>query len=229
MICTSQAYAMLCLIKQTQCPYPIYARHISTKIASLRTIENVYSDILKIGDRKCSNAYKMSDMCEGQGCVRFAYTCTKNVEMQQRAQRRRDNYWLTVEVQLSPGSQRHGMQENIADHVKKLRFHFFELCELEKEAILLMQQAKKTDDFELYKKTFTLTAHKMRCLQRQVSIIHENSVLAKAVQDMKELHSSAIKFASTETLARWKFLCYNASRWGHPDEIIVYNKPDDKE
>ena len=131
-----------------------------------------------------------------------------------------------IEVQLSS---RHGMQENIADHIQKLRSRFFQLCELEKEAIVLMHQAQETDDFEIYKKTFTVTAHKMRCIRRQVSIIHENSVATKAMQCVKEQHNNAIKFASTEIPARWKMLCYNASSWDHPDEIIIYHDEPEKE
>src|SRR5205085_9754678 len=133
-----------------------HARCTSTNTIEPRTIEHIYNGILNCGGNNCSEAYTTSLECEGEGCVRFAQSSAKNVEMQKRAQRKRDYYWHMLEYRLSPGSHRHGMQENIVEHVKLLRARFFKLCELEKEAILLMQQAQKIDDLELYKKTFTL-------------------------------------------------------------------------
>ena len=123
--------------------------------------------------------------------------------MQQAAQKRRDDYWLVTEIERSS---RHGFHENIAEYLNQLRSDFFGLCYCEKEAILLMQQAEQADDLEMYTKTFTLIAHKMRCIQRQVDIMHENSASAKALSSIRGLHNDAIRFASTEVPARWKML-----------------------
>jgi len=216
---TSHAYAMLCLVKHAQRPCA-HARRVSANTVDSRTIEHIYHDVAKVGDRECTHAFTTTQECNNNGCVRFAITTAKNIQMQQSAQGKRDNYMLQLEIQLSS---RHGILENMEEHAKKLRSQFFTLCTLEKEAICLMQQAQEADNLESYKKTFTLVAHKMRCISRQVKIMDDNSVFAQVAQDVKEQHVDAKQFASTEVPARWRMLCYNASRWDHPDEMIVYD------
>src|SRR5580692_339349 len=87
---TSHLCAMLSLVMPAQRLCTKNVRTLSTKAASPRTIEHIYNDVLKIGDRECSDAYTTSQECQNKGCVRFAQTCAKNIEMQQRAQRKRD-------------------------------------------------------------------------------------------------------------------------------------------
>src|SRR5579863_7106279 len=92
---TSHAYAMLCLVKHAQRPYA-HARRMSANTVDSRTIEHIYHDVAKVGDRECTGAYTTRNECNNRGCVRFAVTTANNIQMQQSAQRKRADYMLQL-------------------------------------------------------------------------------------------------------------------------------------
>lgn len=225
-ICTSSASAMLCLVKKAQRSLRPTIRYASTGVdarSTVRTIEQIYKDVVRIGDRDCSRAfdslYECSSGCFPSACVRFVKTSAKNMEMQQDAQKKRDNYWLALKIRLS--NWRH-FDQNVYDHVVKLGSEFHKLHVLEIETRSCMSSMNTIDDFLLYNKILTLTAHKKNCLLTQVDIIHENSITSTTLQKMKEQNLTTKSFSEIQVSKNLQLVGVN-------QQIILYKKFDDKE
>jgi hypothetical protein len=222
-------------------------QHITTSsslYSHKKTIDDIYNDVINIGEPACSKAYITSGTCTTQACVRFAFTRVKNREIQQRASQTRFSYLYKILSETHEGKYQYQHILEEQHHIKILN-EMDKLFNAEEQAIFNINLNSNTteEEWEKYKKTFKLIAHKKRCLSHQIDITNSNpyssngksffphrryskfdECLTQSAKSRMQLKQETIISQTKKTVSKdlLPLIGYHNTAWKNPDILIMY-------